>query len=219
MQGGVFFRGVDRLDGAVPQLREICSSYPMYSGTKLYKRINQSVKHKMPKQFTAAQLIAQTEDHNICHRARNFHYYCFDCKAAAFTDDQALKLALIKKNGLHIHDPWLKRAPSKDELLVNLILRISPIAEVGINENVDATQHSQTNSKPQLFLGSQLLSSCHVSLYKVQAGKIRATYIFTRFILWYCKPVYANRNRLARFEPFILHITHYTKHPLKSLRM
>ena len=48
-------------------------------------------------------------------------------------------MALIRKNGLHIHDPWLERAPSKDELLVNLILRISPIAEVGINENVDAT--------------------------------------------------------------------------------
>ena len=59
----------------------------------------------------------------------------------------------------------------------------------------------------------------HVSLYKVQASKIRATYIFTRFILWYCKPVYGNRNRLARLEPFIIHITHYTKHYLKSLRM
>ncbi len=97
------------------------------------------MKHKMPKLFTAAQFIAQTEDHNICHRARNFHCYCFDYKAAEFTDDQALKLALIKKKGFHIHDTWLGRAPTKDELLVNLILRISPIAEVGINENVDAT--------------------------------------------------------------------------------
>lgn len=86
----------------------------MYSGAKLYKRINQSVKREMPKLFTAAQLIAQTEDHNICHRARNFHYYCFDYKAAEFTDDQALKLALIKKKGFHIHDTWLGRAPTKD---------------------------------------------------------------------------------------------------------
>ena len=70
------------------------------------------------------------------------------CKILCCFDDQALKLALIRKNGLHIHDPWLERAPSKDELLVNLILRISPIAEVGVNENVDATYHSQTNSKP-----------------------------------------------------------------------
>ena len=111
----------------------------MYSGAILYKKINQSVKREMPKLSAAAQFIAQIEDHNICHWARNFHYYCFDYKVAEFTDDQTLKLALIKKNGLHIHDPWLGRAPSNDELLVNLILRISPIAEVGINENVNAT--------------------------------------------------------------------------------
>ena len=69
----------------------------------------------------------------------NITYFCFDYKVGEFTDDQALKLALIKKNGLHIHDSWVGRAPSKDELLVNLILGISPIAEVGINGNVDAT--------------------------------------------------------------------------------
>lgn len=126
------------LDGTAQRLREICGSYPMYSGAKLYKKINQSVKHEMPKLFAAAQFIAQTEDHNICRRARTLHYYCFDYSVAEFTDDQALKLALIKKNGLHIHDPWIGRAPSKDELLVNLMLRMSSIAEIDINQTVDA---------------------------------------------------------------------------------
>lgn len=126
------------LDGTAQQLREICRSYPMYSGAKLYKKINQSVKHEMPKLFAAAQFIAQTEDCNICRRARTFRYYCFDYSVAEFTDDQALKLVLIKKNGLHIHDPWVGRAPSKDELLVSLMLRMASISEININENVDA---------------------------------------------------------------------------------
>lgn len=121
------------------QLRDICGSYPSFSGAKLYKKINQNIKHEMPELFAAAQFIAQTEEYTVCRRMRTIHYYCFDYSAAEFTDDQQLKIALLKEKGLDISDPWIGRAPSKDELLVTLMLRMASIMEVDISKVVDAT--------------------------------------------------------------------------------
>lgn len=127
------------LDDTAQQLRDICNSYPMFSGAKLYKKINQNVQHEMPELFSAAQFIAQTEEYAVCRRMRTIHYYRFDYSVAEFTDDQELKIALLKDNGLHISDPWVGRAPSKDELLVTLMLRMASIMEIDISEVVDAS--------------------------------------------------------------------------------